>query len=303
MSNTPTIKDWLDASRLRTLPLALSCILVGSGMAYGSPKFNWIIFSLAISTTLFLQILSNLANDYGDAEKGTDNKYRVGPERAIQSGRITSDQMKKGIIILVILTLVSGILLIYNSNLGDNTIAQIGFVFLGVVSIIAAIKYTAGKGAYGYKGLGDVFVFIFFGLVGVCGTYFLFTKEINISQVLPGISIGLFSAAVLNLNNMRDIENDEASGKNTLVVKIGLKKAKFYHFSIILIGISTSIIFVLQSPYSPINFIFLISFVPLIIHLLKVFKNKIPANLDPELKKVALSTFLFSILFWIAINL
>ena len=303
MSNSPSIKDWLNAFRLRTLPLALSCILVGSGMAYGSPGFNWIIFSLAISTTLFLQILSNLANDYGDAEKGTDNENRIGPKRAIQSGKITSTQMKKGIIFLVILTLVSGISLIYNSNLGDNKIAHIGFVLLGIVCIVSAIKYTAGKGAYGYKGLGDVFVFIFFGLVGVCGTYFLFTKEINLLQVLPGISIGLFSAAVLNLNNMRDIENDEASGKNTLVVKIGLKKAKIYHFSIILIGISTSIIFVLQSLSSPINFIFLISFIPLIIHLFKVFKNQIPANLDPELKKVALSTFLFSILFWVAINL
>lgn len=303
MSNSPSIKDWLNAFRLRTLPLALSCILVGSGMAYGSPGFNWIIFSLAISTTLFLQILSNLANDYGDAEKGTDNENRIGPKRAIQSGKITTSQMKKGIIFLVILTLVSGISLIYNSNLGDNKIAHIGFVLLGIVCIVSAIKYTAGKGAYGYKGLGDVFVFIFFGLVGVCGTYFLFTKEINLLQVLPGISIGLFSAAVLNLNNMRDIENDEASGKNTLVVKIGLKKAKIYHFSIILIGISTSIIFVLQSLSSPINFIFLISFIPLIIHLFKVFKNQIPANLDPELKKVALSTFLFSILFWVAINL
>ena len=303
MINSPSIKDWLNAFRLRTLPLALSCILVGSGMAYGSPGFNWIIFSLAISTTLFLQILSNLANDYGDAEKGTDNENRIGPKRAIQSGKITTSQMKKGIIFLVILTLVSGISLIYNSNLGDNKIAHIGFVLLGIVCIVSAIKYTAGKGAYGYKGLGDVFVFIFFGLIGVCGTYFLFTKEINLLQVLPGISIGLFSAAVLNLNNMRDIENDEASGKNTLVVKIGLKKAKIYHFSIILIGISTSIIFVLQSLSSPINFIFLISFIPLIIHLFKVFKNQTPANLDPELKKVALSTFLFSILFWVAINL
>ncbi len=303
MSNSPSIKDWLDAFRLRTLPLALSCILVGSGMAYGSTSFNWIIFILAISTTLFLQILSNLANDYGDSEKGTDNKDRVGPVRTIQSGKITPAQMKKGIIGLVILTLISGISLIYNSNLGENILAQIGFVLLGVICIIAAIKYTAGKGAYGYKGLGDVFVFLFFGLVGVCGTYFLFTKEIHLLQVLPGISIGLFSAAVLNLNNMRDIDNDGASGKNTLVVKIGLSKAKIYHLSIILVGITTSIVYVLQNSYSIINFLFIISFIPLVIHLIKVFQTKIPANLDPELKKVALSTFLFSILFWISITL
>jgi 1,4-dihydroxy-2-naphthoate octaprenyltransferase len=303
LSNSPSIKDWLDAFRLRTLPLALSCILVGSGMAYESPNFSWIIFALAISTTLFLQILSNLANDYGDAEKGTDNDDRVGPERAIQSGRITSAQIKKGIIVLVILTLLSGISLIYNSNLGENILAQIGFILLGVVCIIAAIKYTAGKGAYGYKGLGDVFVFLFFGLVGVCGTYFLFTKEITLLQVLPGISIGLFSAAVLNLNNMRDIENDGASGKNTLVVKIGLSKAKIYHLLIILIGISTSILYILQTSFHPINFLFTISFIPLVIHLFKVFKTQAPANLDPELKKVALSTFLFSILFWISIIL
>ena len=303
MKNIPSIKDWLNAFRLRTLPLALSCIIVGSGMAYDSPNFNWIIFSLAISTTLFLQILSNLANDYGDAEKGTDNKDRVGPERAIQSGKITSSQMKKGIVTFVILTLTSGISLIYNSNLGENILAQIGFILLGIVCIIAAIKYTAGKGAYGYKGLGDIFVFLFFGLVGVCGTYFLFTKEINLLHVLPGITIGLFSAAVLNLNNMRDIENDGASGKNTLVVKIGLSNAKLYHLSIILIGISTSIIYVLQSSFHVINFIFLLSYIPLVIHLFKVFNTKTPSNLDPELKKVALTTFLFSILFWISIIL
>ena len=303
MNNNPSIKDWLNAFRLRTLPLALSCIIVGSGMADQANKFSLIIFTLAISTTLFLQILSNLANDYGDAEKGTDNKNRVGPARAIQSGIISKEQMKKGIVLFVILTLISGISLIYNSNFGSNILAQLGFVLLGIVCIISAIKYTAGKGAYGYKGLGDIFVFLFFGLVGVCGTYYLFTKNLTLSQILPGISIGLFSAAVLNLNNMRDIDNDKASGKNTLVVKIGLTNAKVYHIIIILTGILSSLYYVLQSESSFINFTFALSFIPLIIHLVKVFKTKIPANLDPELKKVALSTFLFSILFWISLSL
>lgn len=303
MKNTPSIKDWLSAFRLRTLPLALSCILVGSGMAFESTSFSWTIFVLAISTTLFLQILSNLANDFGDAEKGTDNDDRVGPERAIQSGKITKLQMKKGIILFIFLTLASGITLIYNSNFGQNFLAQIGFILLGVVCIIAAIKYTAGKNAYGYKGLGDIFVFLFFGLVGVCGTYYLFTKSLSILQVLPGVSIGLFSAAVLNLNNMRDIENDKASGKNTLVVKIGLSKAKIYHLAIISIGIVSSLYYVSQTEFTSINFLFCIAFVPLVIHLFKVFNTSIPANLDPELKKVALSTFLFSMLFWISLSL
>lgn len=171
-------------------------------MAYEGGMYNHLIFILSISTTLFLQILSNLANDYGDAEKGTDNEKRVGPARAIQSGAISAKQMKKAILIFVILSLISGFLLIYHGSFGENLIAQIGFFLLGVACIVAAIKYTAGKGAYGYKGLGDLFVFVFFGLIGVCGTYYLFTKEISLPKILPAISIGLLSAAVLNLNNL-----------------------------------------------------------------------------------------------------
>lgn len=301
MSNSPTIKDWLSAFRLRTLPLALSCILVGSAMAYSDGFFNLTVFILAITTTLFLQILSNLANDLGDAEKGTDNEDRVGPERAIQSGKISHSQMKKGVTVFVVLSLISGCALIFNGEFGSSILPQIGFIVLGIACIIAAIKYTAGKSAYGYKGLGDLFVFIFFGLVGVGGTYFLFAKQIELKHLLPAFSIGLFSAAVLNLNNMRDHENDKASGKFTLAVKLGITKAKKYHYFIIITGILSSLAYVIQVQFQPINFLFILSFIPLILHIKKVINNKKPEDLDPELKKVALSTFLFSILFWLSV--
>lgn len=302
MNKSPTIKDWISAFRLRTLPLALSCILVGSAIAFQEGHFVRSVFILALTTTLFLQILSNLANDLGDAEKGTDNENRVGPDRAIQSGKITKEQMKKAVALFVVLSLASGVSLIYVGNLGENVLAQLGFIVLGIACIIAAIKYTAGKSAYGYKGLGDLFVFIFFGLVGVCGSFYLYNKNLEIKHILPAMSIGLFSAAVLNLNNMRDHENDKASGKFTMAVKLGIKKAKLYHFTILIIGMLSSLFYVIQSPFIPLNLLFVLSYIPLVIHLITVGKNKSPEDLDPELKKVALSTFLFSILFWISFS-
>ena len=171
----------------------------------------------------------------------------------------------------------------------------------GILSIVAAIKYTAGKTAYGYKGLGDLFVFIFFGLVGVLGSKFLYTSSFELASLLPAMTIGLFSVAVLNLNNMRDWENDKASQKNTLVVKIGLKKAKKYHFTILIIGIASSIAYALQLDFRLIELTFIFAFIPVVLHLGRVAKiNENPTEFDPELKKVALSTFLFSILFLVS---
>ncbi len=292
------IKKWLSAFRLRTLPLAFSCIITGSALADKRGAFDLQIFILAIITTLFLQILSNLANDYGDAQKGTDNENRVGPTRAIQSGAITKNQMKKAIVFFVILSLISGLFLVF-SAFDTSSLPQVFlFIGLGILSIFAAIKYTAGKGAYGYKGLGDLFVFVFFGIVGVVGTYLLYAHQLRLNVFLPAITVGLFSSAVLNLNNMRDWENDSASGKNTVVVKIGLIKAKLYHQIIIWIGMLSSVSYVVQSPFKIINLTFVIAFIPLVMHLFRVKKIEHPKDFDPELKKVALSTFLFSLLFW-----
>lgn len=301
MSNT---KAWFEAARLRTLPLSVSGILVGSFYAYSQQKetYNWAILGFALLTTLGLQILSNFANDYGDGVKGTDNENRIGPKRAIQSGAITIKAMKQGIIITSILTLIAAILLIYLSFGKDNFGYSLFFFFLGLASIAAAIKYTVGNSAYGYRGLGDVFVFVFFGLVSVIGCYFLFVKHIDPLIVLPAITVGLLSVAVLNLNNMRDQASDAMSGKNTIVVKMGPQKAKIYHYSIIITALFLTLLFAILSGFKPLQYLFLITYVPFILHLKTVAKNTVPRDLDPELKKVALGTFFLSVLLCIVLQ-
>lgn len=297
------IKAWIHAARLRTLPLSVSGILVGSFYAFSQGMVNWTILCLALTTTLGLQILSNFANDYGDGIKGTDNENRVGPQRAIQSGAITPTEMKKGIIITSFFTLLTAILLIYFSFGKDNFVYSVFFFVLGVAAIVAAIKYTVGNSAYGYRGLGDIFVFIFFGLVSVIGCYFLFTKNIDYLIILPAISIGLLSVAVLNLNNMRDQISDALSGKNTLVVKLGAKRAKHYHYTIILLALILVIIFAILNNFFAIQYLFLIAYIPFLKHLKVVKNNTVPRDLDPELKKVALGTFFLSVLLCIVFQL
>lgn len=301
MSNT---KAWFEAARLRTLPLSVSGILVGSFYAYSQQKetYNWAILGFALLTTLGLQILSNFANDYGDGVKGTDNENRIGPKRAIQSGAITIKAMKQGIIITSMLTLIAAILLIYLSFGKDNFGYSLFFFFLGLASIAAAIKYTVGNSAYGYRGLGDVFVFVFFGLVSVIGCYFLFAKHIDMLIILPAITVGLLSVAVLNLNNMRDQASDAMSGKNTIVVKMGPQKAKIYHYTIILTALFLTLLFAILSGFKPLQYLFLIAYVPFILHLKTVAKNTVPRDLDPELKKVALGTFFLSVLLCIVLQ-
>lgn len=299
MSNT---KAWLQAARLRTLPLSVSGILVGSFYAYSKEFTNWGILGFALLTTLGLQVLSNFANDYGDGVKGTDNENRIGPQRAIQSGAITVSAMKKGIIITALLTLATAITLIYLSFGKDNFTYSLLFFFLGLAAIAAAIKYTVGSSAYGYRGLGDIFVFIFFGLVSVIGCYFLFAKEIDPLIVLPAISIGLLSVAVLNLNNMRDQVSDAMSGKNTLVVKMGAENAKMYHYTIIVSALGLVLLFAILSNFKPLQYLFLIAYVLFIMHLRTVAKNTVPRDLDPELKKVALGTFFLSVLLCIVLQ-
>lgn len=288
---------WISAARLRTLPLSLSGILVGSALAFPSGEFNSVIFWLAMATTLGLQILSNFANDYGDGVKGTDNEERIGPMRALQSGVITDREMKKGIIVTSILTALFALALIYLSFGKDNFLLSLLFIGLGTSAIIAAIKYTVGDSAYGYRGLGDLFVFIFFGLVSVLGVNFLMTKEINLWLLLPAISIGFLSSAVLNLNNMRDENSDRNASKKTLVVIYGKRFAKIYHFSLIAISFfSLSIFLVMSFDSEPIWILVpLLAFIPLVVHLKKIIEYQDPQVLDPELKKVALSTFALSI--------
>lgn len=248
-------------------------------------------------TTIGFQVLSNFANDYGDGIKGTDNQDRIGPERALQSGVISPKQMLNAIKITGIVTFCIALVLIYISFGKENFGYSILFFALGLASIAAAIKYTMGKNAYGYNGLGDVFVFLFFGLLSVCGSYFLYAKNISITIFFPAISVGLLSAGVLNLNNMRDRESDMKANKNTLVVKIGNEYAKYYHYFLLITAFLCALVYMIINFRSVFQFLFLIAFIPIFKHLLTVVKNNNPVDLDPELKKLALSTFLFSILF------
>ena len=293
------LKIWLSAFRLRTLPLALSCIFTGTAMVYSLRQVNIFIFIAAVITTILLQILSNLSNDYGDGVKGTDNDHRIGPKRAVQSGVISLSTMKTAIIINVILCLISGISLLYISFGTAHLIQILLFLLLGILAIAAAIKYTIGANAYGYNGLGDLAVFIFFGLVGVLGSVFLYTQAIKWYQVFPAIAIGLLSIGVLNLNNMRDIDNDKVSGKLTLPVKMGLRRAKTYHYVLIVGAILSMIFYTSLQMHSWWQLLYCL-IIPLFLkHLLDVKNGVDHKECNPMLPKLAISTFLMSLLFFI----
>jgi 1,4-dihydroxy-2-naphthoate octaprenyltransferase len=289
------IQSWLKAFRLRTLPLSMSGIILGSFLAKKDGFWDGYIFVFALLTTLFFQILSNLANDLGDSQKGTDNQFRVGPMRAVQSGEISMKAMKLAVAIFTFLSLVSAAILIRISAIGMTKEVIWMYVFLAVLCVIAAITYTVGKKAYGYHGFGDLFVFIFFGLVSVLGSYTLYTKTFNLEIIFPAVTIGLLSTAVLNLNNMRDQVNDKTSNKITLVVKLGKSKAKIYHFFLVLLAIISAVFFLQE--LNIFRYLFLIPFCILTLHLQKVNNTQEEKDFDPELKKVALTTFLISIMY------
>lgn len=258
--------------------------------------FSWRIFGFAMLTTLGLQILSNFANDYGDGMKGTDNADRVGPQRAIQSGVISPAAMKRAIILTSGLTLIAAMLLIYYAFRDTNVGYSLFFLVLGILAIASAIRYTVGNTAYGYRGFGDLFVFVFFGLVSTLGVNFLYSKEVEWLLILPATAIGFLSVGVLNLNNMRDEASDKKSNKNTVVVKIGGAKAKKYHYFLIVSAMVLVLLFAVLSEYRLDQYLFVLAFLPLTKHLIAVYKNQEPRDLDPELKKLALSTFALSIL-------
>jgi len=290
-------KAFIKAARLRTLPLSISGIIIGSFLASAEANFNWVICLLAILTTVGFQVLSNFANDYGDGVKGTDNMDRVGPKRALQSGTITPKLMLKAIKITGAITFVIAISLLYIAFGSTHIYYFFLFLLFGIASIIAAIKYTMGDKAYGYSGYGDVFVFVFFGLLSVIGSYFLYSKQLDYTILFPATSVGMLSVAVLNLNNMRDRISDEKASKRTIVVKIGDEFAKYYHYYLLTASFLFALLYNTIHYKSPTQFLFIVSFVPIGIHFLTVYNNKDPKLLDPELKKLALSTFLFAILF------
>lgn len=304
---------WIKAARLRTLPLSLSGIIMGAFIAkwrlYGEGgTWDWKIFALALLVTLLYQILSNYANDYGDGVKGTDAKrINEAEARAVASGKITAKQMKNAVILFAALSFIATIALLYVAFIPDYMNEFYIFIGLGVASILAAIGYTVGKKPYGYMGLGDIFVFIFFGLVSVCGSYFLFTKTFSWDMLLPGTAVGMMSMAVLNLNNMRDIESDRLSGKNSFALKIGFKNAMIYEMVLLQLPLLLILTFLgingFMKEQNYYVFIVMILLFPLSKLRRKILSVKEPKELDQYLKQVGIMTFVMAILTAAGLNL
>lgn len=297
------MKKWIGAARLRTLPLSISGIILGSLIALSEGFWDWRIFVLAFLTTLFLQVLSNYANDYGDGIRGTDAE-RIGEKRAVASGEITAKQMKNAVILFSFLSAVTAFLLIFIS-FGDDFLWALVFIFLTFACVWAAIRYTVGKSAYGYAGMGDIFVFVFFGLISVWGSYTLYQHEsFHPSIFLPAAAIGLLSTAVLNLNNLRDIETDRKAGKLTLPLRMGFENGKIYQSVLVLLPFVLASIYLFQIGKTEVfRFTFLILLIPAILFLRTLFSTNEPRLLDKELKKVALLTLAFSFVFGIGLYL
>lgn len=290
------MKVWIKAFRLRTLPLAFSCIFMGAFLAADAGAFSGSILAWSLITTLFLQILSNLANDYGDAGSGVDGAHRQGPKRTVSSGEISKASMKKALIVFSLLSLFSGLYLIFIA-FGENWQQVLIFLVIGLGAIAAAIKYTVGKRPYGYAGFGDLFVLIFFGLVGVQGSLFLYTNSLDPLMFLPASSCGLLAVGVLNVNNIRDIESDKLSGKHSIPVRLGREKAVIYHWVILGSAVLCSLVYVHQSANGVWSYLFLLAAPLLFINARAVKVKKTSQELDPFLKQLALSTLLFVILF------
>ena len=297
-------KDWISAFRLRTLFLAVSTVILGSGLALYKGIMDLTIFTFAMVLAIAIQILANLANDLGDYQNGTDiTGKRVGPTRAVQGGSISAEQMKVAISIFVVICILSGSVLVYKIAPFVSVTAWISLLFIGLLCILAALFYTMGKNAYGYRGWGDLFAFLFFGPVPVIGTYFLHTHILDFIPVLPAISIGLISTMILNVNNMRDIENDRKSGKKTVAVKLGLTRAKIYHATLTFLSffcfLSFSYLFASQHWF---NYVYLIFFL-ILFKVLRDIRYKSGRELDQYLKTTSLSGLLIALSFVICINL
>ena len=293
---------WIKAARLRTLPLAFSCILLGTFLAAADGSFDLWILVLSLLTTLFFQVLSNYANDLGDGVKGTD-QHRRGEPRMVGSGLIPIGKMKGAVYLFVLLSFVSACILSHRALLEKGWIWVALFIALGALAILSAVFYTVGDAAYGYRGLGDLFVLLFFGWVGVLGSYYLQTAELDWSVLLPASSVGLLSVGVLNLNNMRDIETDRTAGKKSIPVRIGLPYAKIYHMGLLLFAFNLSFLYVLGHGGNAWRNLYWLS-VPLILwNLWSVSKAWQAEEFDPLLKRMALTTLLFSLslgcgIFW-----
>ena len=296
------IKVWLKAVRLRTLPLSVSGILIGNSLCFQDPKFSGILFVLMLFTAISFQIISNFANDYGDGVKGTDNDNRLGPKRVLQQGLLSREILKKGIVIISLISLLLAFVLIFLAFGSNSWYYILIFIGLSFASVWAAIFYTVGNKAYGYYGFGDLFVFLFFGGVSVLGAYFIQLKTFSYPAILLSLVVGFLSVGVLNLNNMRDIDNDAFVGKRTLVVIMGAAIAKKYHLLLLIVSVSI-LVYVFSSVSIRFFWIPYLAIIPLIVHFISVLKNSNPKFFDPELKKLSLSIFFLSLLVFLSFYL
>ena len=293
--NKPRWKVWVQAARLRTLPLATAAVFLGSGLAAEASQFRFPVFIFCLLTAIGLQVLSNLANDYGDAVSGADNEDRVGPQRTVVSGLITKVQMTRAMLLVGVLTIISGLTLLWTAFSGD-WMAILTFVGFGVLALIAAVTYTVGRRPYGYRGLGDLSVFLFFGLLGVLGTYYLFTQTFDLWLILPAASCGFLASAVLNINNIRDMETDIASGKFTFAVRIGRTWARRYHWVLVAGAFVLTAIFNLACQHGWSVWLYLPAVIPLFKAALTVSTSEDPVLLDKQLKATAMGSLFFNLL-------
>jgi 1,4-dihydroxy-2-naphthoate octaprenyltransferase len=292
---------WLESLRPKTLPLAFSAIIVGTALAWWQGHFNPLVALLALVTAGLLQILSNLANDYGDAVKGSDKPDRIGPLRGMQKGAITQEQMKRALIITVALICLSGLALLFTAY--ESMADFIGFLVLGCVSIIAAITYTVGTRPYGYIGLGDISVLIFFGWLSVMGSWYLQAHTLEALTFLPATACGLLAAAVLNINNLRDITSDRENGKNTLAVRLGPVNARRYHLGLLMGAPLCLALFNLLALHSLWGWLFILA-VPLLIKQARfVMSHHDPVDMRPMLERTVKAALLTNLLFVVGIVL
>ena len=296
------LKVWLKAVRLRTLPLSVSGILIGNSLCFQHTEFSVTLFVLMLFTAISFQIISNFANDYGDGVKGTDNENRLGPKRVLQQGLLSREILKKGIVIISLISLLLAFVLIFLAFGFNSWNYILIFIGLSFASVWAAIFYTVGNKAYGYYGFGDLFVFLFFGGVSVLGAYFVQLKTFSYPAILLSIVVGFLSVGVLNLNNMRDIDNDAFVGKRTLVVIMGAAIAKKYHLFLLIVSVSI-LVYVFSSVSIRFFWIPYLAIIPLMVHFISVLKNSEPKFFDPELKKLSLSIFFLSILIFFSFYL
>jgi len=290
-------KIWVNAMRLRTLPLALACIMLGAFLALADGVFDWLVILLCVTTAVLLQILSNFANDYGDSQHGADSVQRAGPPRAVQTGAISARDMKRAMILFGGLTAVSGLALVIVAFGLEALPLVLLFLLLGAAAIWASVNYTAGKNPYGYAGLGDLFVLIFFGWAGVLGTYFLQTHALYWELILPATSAGLLATAVLNVNNMRDIDSDKAAGKITIPVRLGAERARIYHWCLLIMAFMLAGLFSALTYESVWQFLFILATPLLLKNASEVTQTYDPLKLNPLLKQMVFTALIFDFLF------